>query len=100
MIRACSRGRRVRRAGPGAIFRPRNSGDTAEFGKTRTASDNGSQHIRRNVRRCQEPQFSRDRAADARVHATRTQQRDVEALRLRIAEGHERQATFFKLLDL
>jgi hypothetical protein len=46
----------------------------------------------------QDPQFYRDRAEEARVHADRTEDREMKSLWLRIAEGHERQAALLQRL--
>ena len=47
------------------------------------------------------PQFWRDRAEEARVHAERDIDGRMKDLWLRIAEGHERQATLLqRMLEL
>jgi hypothetical protein len=40
----------------------------------------------------QDPQYWRDRAKEARMHADQVQDLEMKALWLRIVEGHERQA--------
>jgi hypothetical protein len=51
-----------------------------------------------NRRSLQDPQYWRDRAKEARMHADQVQDREMKALWLRIVEGHERQAGLLERL--
>jgi hypothetical protein len=54
--------------------------------------------IEKRRRSLRDPQYWRDRAGEDRTHAGQVQDLEMKALWLRIAQGHERQATLLERL--